>query len=41
LPGNHGSYMGEIMSAGRDSKIPELFAAMIDEFLSSPMPATH
>jgi len=36
LPGNHGSYMGEIMSAGNKSKIPELFVAMIEEFLSSP-----
>ena len=34
LPGTHGSYMGEIMSADSTSKIPELFVAMINEFLS-------
>ncbi len=33
LPGNHGSYIGEIMSHGIDSRIPELFVAMINEFL--------
>ena len=37
IPGNHGSYMGEIMSSGSNSKVPELFVAMIDEFLSSPV----
>jgi pimeloyl-ACP methyl ester carboxylesterase len=36
LPGNHGSYMGEAMSAGTVSKIPELFAAIVDEFLAAP-----
>ena len=35
IPGNHGSYMGEIMSSGTHSKVPELFVAMIDEFLLS------
>lgn len=37
LPGTHGSYMGEIMSAGVNSKIPELFVAMVNEFLALPL----
>jgi pimeloyl-ACP methyl ester carboxylesterase len=36
LPGTHGSYMGEAMSPNPDSKVPELFAAMVDEFLAAP-----
>lgn len=35
LPGNHGSYMGEAMSRGTDSKVPALFVGLVDEFLSS------
>lgn len=35
LPGTHGSYMGEAMSAGSGSKVPGYFAAMIDEFLAT------
>lgn len=34
LPGTHGSYMGEAMSAETKSKVPELFVSMIDEFLA-------
>ena len=34
LPGNHGSYMGEAASANPDSKVPELFVAMVEEFLA-------
>lgn len=34
LPGTHGSYLGEIMSRGQVSKIPELFVAMVNEFLA-------
>jgi hypothetical protein len=34
LPGTHGSYMGEVLSPDMNSKVPELFAAMIDEFLA-------
>jgi len=37
LPGTHGSYMGEIMSRGNNSKIPELFVEMINEFLAAPV----
>jgi len=37
LPGTHGSYMGEAMSPDPGSKVPELFAAMIDEFLAAPI----
>lgn len=34
LPGTHGSYMGEAMSWGVTSKVPELFVAIINEFLA-------
>lgn len=35
LPGNHGSYMGEAMSPDPGSRVPELFAALLEEFLTS------
>jgi pimeloyl-ACP methyl ester carboxylesterase len=35
LPGTHGSFMGEAMTADQNSKVPELFAVLLDEFLSS------
>jgi len=35
LPGDHGSYIGEIMSADSDSKMPGYFVAMVDEFLAA------
>ncbi len=38
FPATHGSYMGELMSAGNGSKIPALFAAMVEEWLNAPMP---
>lgn len=38
FPDNHGSYMGEIMSPNADSKVPELFVAMLNEYLAAPMP---
>lgn len=38
FPANHGSYMGELMSAGNDSKIPALFAAMVEEWLNAATP---
>ena len=34
LPGTHGSFIGEILSAKEESKIPELVVAAIEEFLS-------
>jgi pimeloyl-ACP methyl ester carboxylesterase len=34
LPGGHGEYFGEIYYPDKGSKIPELFAAMLDEFLA-------
>ncbi|HEV7745783.1 MAG TPA: hypothetical protein VGO56_12365 [Pyrinomonadaceae bacterium] len=34
LPGTHGSYMGEAMSAQVDTKVMELFVAMVEEFLA-------
>jgi pimeloyl-ACP methyl ester carboxylesterase len=37
LAGTHGSYMGEAMSSDPNSKVPELFVAMVDEFLAEPM----
>jgi len=33
LPGNHGSFIGEICSAEEESKMPELTVGMIGEFL--------
>jgi hypothetical protein len=38
FPDSHGSYMGEIMSPNPKSKVPELFVAMLDEYLALPMP---
>jgi pimeloyl-ACP methyl ester carboxylesterase len=35
LPGNHGSYIGEVCSAKMGSKIPELTVSMVNEFLKS------
>lgn len=32
IPGGHGEYLGEIASANKDSKIPQLVTAMIEEF---------
>jgi len=34
LPGNHGSYMGEAMSANKNSDMPGYFVALINEFLT-------
>jgi pimeloyl-ACP methyl ester carboxylesterase len=34
LPGNHGSFIGEIMFEEQDSQIPALTVAVIEEFLS-------
>lgn len=36
LPGPHGSYMGEAMSPDTGSKVPQLFVAMVEEFLAAP-----
>jgi pimeloyl-ACP methyl ester carboxylesterase len=33
LPGTHGAYLGEICTAVRGSKLPEMTVEMIDEFL--------
>ncbi|GLU55523.1 alpha/beta fold hydrolase [Dyadobacter frigoris] len=38
FPASHGSYMGEIMSRDSDSKVPELFVAMLNEFLAATLP---
>jgi pimeloyl-ACP methyl ester carboxylesterase len=37
IPGTHGSFIGEAMSSNPESKVPELFAALMDEFLSTPV----
>ena len=34
FPATHGSYMGEAMTADSKSQVPQLFAAMIEEFLA-------
>ena len=34
LPGTHGSYMGEIFSGDPNSKMPDYFVAMVNEFLA-------
>ena len=33
IPGGHGEYLGEVMSRNKDSKVPFLVTAMIEEFL--------
>jgi pimeloyl-ACP methyl ester carboxylesterase len=38
LPGTHGSYMGEIMSADPTSKTPNYFVELVNEFLSQENP---
>ena len=35
VPGNHGSFMGEICSNQKDSKMPEVTVDLINEFLSN------
>lgn len=36
LPGTHGSYIGEAITPDTGSKVPELFVAMVNEFLTAP-----
>jgi pimeloyl-ACP methyl ester carboxylesterase len=38
FPGGHGEFMGEAMFPHPDSKIPELFTAVVEEFLAAPAP---
>jgi len=33
LPGTHGSFMGELCTAKKDSRLPEMTAALVEEFL--------
>jgi hypothetical protein len=35
ITGTHGSYLGEAMSSGSNSKIQELFVSMVNEFLAT------
>jgi pimeloyl-ACP methyl ester carboxylesterase len=37
IPGNHGSYIGEVMSPDPDSRVPQAFLVMIEEFLAAPV----
>ena len=37
--GGHGEFFGEAMSPHPESRVPELFAAMLDEFLAEDPPA--
>ena len=36
--GRHGEFFGEAMYPHPDSKVPELFVALVDEFLAAPAP---
>ncbi|MBI2429543.1 MAG: alpha/beta hydrolase [Ignavibacteriales bacterium] len=36
LPGGHGEYIGEIMTAKMESKLPEMTVTLIEEFLDTP-----
>ena len=38
LPGNHGSYLGEITSPNPASRVPALFVALVEEFLDGKVP---
>lgn len=38
LPGGHGELLGEALSKHPDSKVPALFAAVLEEFLAAPAP---
>ena len=38
MPGGHGECIGEIESAGKQSALPVLTVAMIEEFLDDAMP---
>jgi pimeloyl-ACP methyl ester carboxylesterase len=40
FPGYHGEFMGEVMAPNPDSKVPELFVAMLNEYLAAPMPGS-
>ena len=35
LPGTHGEYMGEIMTPNVHERVPQLFVALVEEFLSA------
>ncbi|WP_255486882.1 alpha/beta fold hydrolase [Mucilaginibacter sp. SP1R1] len=41
LPGAHGEYFGEAFFPDKGSKMPELFVAMINEFLAAPVSHTN
>jgi pimeloyl-ACP methyl ester carboxylesterase len=41
LPGGHGECIGEIEYAEKHSRLPELTASMIEEFLDSPIPENN
>jgi len=37
LPGTHGKYLGEAATNDPDSKVPDLFVAILNEFLAAPV----
>jgi pimeloyl-ACP methyl ester carboxylesterase len=36
LPGMHGEYLGELITAPKDSRMPEWTAGLVEEFLAAP-----
>lgn len=36
LPGGHGDYLGEAVATQADTRVPELTAGLIEEFLDAP-----
>ncbi|HET7187330.1 MAG TPA: alpha/beta hydrolase [Gemmatimonadaceae bacterium] len=38
FPGRHGEFFGEVTYPHPESRVPELFAAMVDDFLAAPAP---
>lgn len=38
FPGRHGEFFGEITYPHPENRVPELFAAMVDDFLAAPAP---
>jgi pimeloyl-ACP methyl ester carboxylesterase len=37
LPGAHGQYLGEALFADNNSKLPDFFVAMVEDFLAAPV----
>ena len=41
LPGGHGGYLGEMAAGDPQSRVPDLFVAMLEEFMSAGDTSTH